>query len=226
MGVLFFSVLLVFLPPEVNAHTIMSAPAFHSTDLVRDCAAFGGDADGDSICDAWEPGELGGPDIFMTVNYPNGTSYVYECGPGTADPICPRKDHKDIFVEVDWMQGHKPSVRVVNLIISSYAAVPNSAFAIPNPDNTDGINIHIQRDEKALSHEPFTFFEGIDSIPSLWGFPQVKKEHFGTNSERGPDWATGAQHWKAKQQVFHFALCWLMAISLVNSRVLDSIAEK
>jgi len=217
IGIFFLSVLLVFFIPEVYAHYDMSAPAFQSTDLVTDCAASGfgdgindtidmGDMDGDSICDAWEPGELGGPDMFMTVNYPQGTTYVYECGPGTADPICPRKDHKDIFVEVDFMEGHKPRNSVVNLVTPSFAAVPNSAFAIPNPDNTDGINIHLQIDEKVLLHAPDTIFEGMDSNPILWGFPQIKKEHFGTNSERGPDWATGAEHWRAKQQVFHYAL--------------------
>ena len=168
-GLFFVFVLLVFLTPEVYAHSKMSAPAFQSTDLVINCQDFGfgdgineplpgepgegvrptdddGDADGDSICDAWEPGELGGPDMFMTVNYPQGTTYVYECGPGTADSICPRKDHKDIFVEVDWMQGHKPSAGSVNLITASFAAVPNSAFDIPNLDNTNGINIHMQLD--------------------------------------------------------------------------------
>jgi len=206
MGLLFFSVILVFFPPEVFAHTIMSAPAFQSTDLVTDCAAFGGDADGDSICDNWEPGVSGGPDMNMVVNYPPGTTYVYECGPGTADPICPRKDHKDIFVEVDWMEGHKLFNSATNLIKDSFAAVPNKAFAIRNPDGEDGINIHIQRNEKVLPHEPYSYFEGIDSIPSLWGFPQVKKEHFGTFSERGPDWATGAEHWRAKQQVFHYVV--------------------
>jgi len=218
VGVLFLSVFLVFLTPPVYAHLQMSQPAFDSTDLVTDCKDFGfgdgqnddndrGDMDGDGICDAWEPGVFGGPDMYMVVNYPQGATYEYECGPGTDDPICPRKDHKDIFVEVDWMLGHKLRDQAANLINDSFAAVPNDAFAIPNPDEKDGINIHIQRDEAVLPHLPFTYFEEAMNLPeSMWGFPQVKRAHFGTPSERGSDWATGKEHWRAKQQVFHYAV--------------------
>jgi len=207
VGIFFLSVFLVFLTPEVYAHYDMSAPSFFSTELVVDCNPFGGDIDGDAICDDWEDQST---HTGLVVNYPQGTTYVYDCGPGTADPICPSKNHKDIFVEIDYMAGHKPGTGDIDRIKERFALVNNNHFKIPNPDNTDGINIHIQVDEKVLAHANGTIWYGMDQFPDMWGFPQVKKEHFGTDSERGAwfDWAdpAGPQHWRAKQQVFHYAL--------------------
>jgi len=225
IGIFFFSVLLIFLTPEVYAHFDMSQPAFSSDDLITDCkdAGFGdddnddndrGDADGDAICDAWEDQSA---HTGLIVNFPDNARYVYECGAGTADPICPSKNHKDIFVEIDWQGGHKPGSGVVNLLRNTFAAIENRHFAIPNPDGTDGINLHIQVDEKILQHydaqgDPkLLLWEAANLPESMWGFPQVKKEHFGTGTERTPlsDWTddpTGPQNWRAKQQVFHYAL--------------------
>ena len=55
------------------------------------------------------------------------------------------KDHKDIFVEIDYMVApgaaghtHRPSAAVLDIIIDTFANAP-----VTNPDGVDGITIHI-----------------------------------------------------------------------------------
>ncbi len=74
------------------------------------------DTDGDALLDGWEANGWQGVDL-PTMG---------------ASPF-----HKDIFVENDWMPGHKPSDAVLETIRQSFAAAP-----VKNPDGINGINLH------------------------------------------------------------------------------------
>ena len=74
------------------------------------------DTDGDALLDGWEANGWQGVDL-PTMG---------------ASPF-----HKDIFVENDWMPGHKPSDAVLETIRQSFAAAP-----VINPDGISGINLH------------------------------------------------------------------------------------
>ncbi|MGH8249753.1 MAG: hypothetical protein ACREVI_03480 [Steroidobacteraceae bacterium] len=75
------------------------------------------DADDDGIPDVWEEsgfGELDLPAMGATA------------------------DHKDIFLEIDWLPGRAPSQAAVRAVREAFAAAPLS-----NPDGTDGVRLHV-----------------------------------------------------------------------------------
>lgn len=127
-----------------------------------------GDADGDGLLDAWETDGIdvnhdGQPDIDL---------------PGMgADPM-----KKDLFVELDalsgtWQSGYMASI---NDVIQAFAAAP--AALIDNPDNSAGINLHVDVDETNISFtEP-----GQDpgTLSGLGGLDMIKADHFGSPSDR------------------------------------------
>ena len=197
--IIFFSILFVsligFIVPDVNAY--FTATRRTNTSMAN-CSNYGGDSDGDAICDNWEPATIGNPNVNMVITFPTGNpNYVYVCGPGTTDTICPRKDHKDIFVEVDYMEGHLPDSDAIQDVKNAFDTSP-----VTNPDGQTGIKLHVQVDEQMMIHSDSTPFPGSSSNP---GFDQQKAYHFGTVTERGQsNWGTNG--WKQKQQVFHYAL--------------------
>jgi hypothetical protein len=124
------------------------------------------DSDGDGLPDCWEtnqggsgPLPTGGIDfngdgvrdftLCAQVNVNgDGTTLMTEC----ADPT-----HKDLFVQVGWMDNHKPDplalsqtqpveTSAVQSVRGSFAAAP-----VRNPDNTDGIRLLIQVDKQPVS---------------------------------------------------------------------------
>ena len=85
-----------------------------------------GDSDGDGIPDLWE-----------TNGYTYNGHFVNLPAMG-ANP-----NHKDIFVEIDYMVGLQPKQAALDKVVAAFAAVPNSQFAIPNPDGLNGITLHL-----------------------------------------------------------------------------------
>lgn len=84
------------------------------------------DSDGDGLLDDWEKnGYDANGDGIVDIN-------LKALG---ADP-----NHKDLFVEVDWMNGFAPNNAIWATIESAYANAP-----ILNGDAIQGINIHIDR---------------------------------------------------------------------------------
>ncbi|WP_405813356.1 MULTISPECIES: hypothetical protein [unclassified Streptomyces] len=104
-----------------------------------------GDADGDGLLDGWER---------------NGYN---EDGDGTIDVDLPamraKADHKDVFLELDWTTGRAPTRAGIQAMKKAFAAAPpnvgstassrrapNGGFGVnapPNPDGTNGINLHV-----------------------------------------------------------------------------------
>lgn len=90
----------------------------------RPALAAATDTDGDSLPDTWEK---------------NG----YDAdGDGSIDVDLPAMgaspDHKDLFVEMDYMRGRLASTTALDRIVQVYANAP-----VPNPDGTSGIRIHL-----------------------------------------------------------------------------------
>ncbi len=183
------------------------APAFDQRYLTRslpyDIGAYEyecADADGDALCDAWESGGIdvngdGAADLQLYDVDGNGVVSSSE----RADP-----NHKDIYVEVDWMERHRPDDAAVAALTAAFAAAP-----VSNPDGQPGIRLHIQLDEQAVSHNNVLAMQGCTAAASA-GVPDfdiVKSGnsgtpgHFGTASER-----LNPQAIDAKRLVFHYAL--------------------
>ena len=101
-------------------------------------------------------------------------------------------EHKDIFVEVDFgvFGGYNTYHReeTFDPVVNSFANAP-----VENPDNIDGINLHISIDEEAVWNWP----EQI----SWDDFYNIKDAKFGSREDRN-----NPNIIKAKKQVFHYCL--------------------
>jgi hypothetical protein len=110
-------------------------------------SVIGEDADCDGISDSWEA---------------DATAF-----PGA------NRNHKDIYLEIDYMTNHNPdAVNVIIPIINAFNAVPNSYLS--NPDGLPGINLHVW-----VSNLLATSFTHQNVI-NLWtDFDTIKNANFG-----------------------------------------------
>jgi hypothetical protein len=83
-----------------------------------------GDRDGDGLLDVWE-----GNNAVETEDGPLDLS--------RADP-----DHKDIFVEIDWVPGSQPTRAVIQRVKDSFLRAPYWAGLVLDP-NFEGIRLHV-----------------------------------------------------------------------------------
>jgi hypothetical protein len=116
------------------------------------------DSDGDAIPDSWERGSIdinkdGVTDLTLT---------------GASD------SHKDVFVEVDYMQNLKPLDEAMEDVRVAFSHAPNAL--VDNPDGKDGVNLHIQVDEQ-------TYFDNQTNVGDE--FVAMKKTYFGSPDQRG-----------------------------------------
>ena len=120
------------------------------------------DSDGDGIMDCWET-EGDGIDV-------NADGIIdYDLWTKGARP-----DHKDIFVEVDWMNGFRPMDSSITMVMNAFKNVPNRY--VHNPDSLPGIHLVAEVAEDSL---PFYIWQ-----PNPWPEFFLDKEfYFGTNEE-------------------------------------------
>lgn len=67
-------------------------------------------------------------------------------------------NHKDIFVEVDWMQGFEPSKATFASVQEAFASAPINAGGMENPDGEAGINLWI---DAGNLHDPTANESGV-----------------------------------------------------------------
>jgi hypothetical protein len=98
--------------------------------------------------------------------------------------------HKDIFVEVDYMQFHKPKSQAITNVINSFAKAD-----VTNPDRKPGITLHVLVNEQ-IPHQ--------NTINDLSGLAAIKNTRFGFAIERASP--NAANIIAAKKLVFHYGL--------------------
>jgi hypothetical protein len=177
------------------------------------------DSDGDALLDCWEDPVWwsdGRPGIALNGVYTTGgapTNRFTLCVPadGTAGTAqCASKLHKDVFVEMDYMQFHKPNVLdgggdSVSDVITAFANAP-----VTNPDGTSGVRLHVQVDEQlphvnrislgACTGPPGAGDVNFDAIKNGTAF-SPPQGGFGTASER-----SDPLRLDAKRYVFHYGI--------------------
>ncbi len=130
------------------------------------------DTDGDGLPDAWEKNGYTDPDNMKFVDLP---------GMGA------KFDHKDLFVEIDYMVAgdhtHKPLAAGISKIIKAFKKAP-----VLNPDGTMGVNLHVDTGQgglfnggEALAHQ--TVLGGVISNDWASAFDVIKMAHFASERE-------------------------------------------
>jgi len=133
------------------------------------------DTDGYGIADAWETrgidfNEDGTIDLVLT----------------GADPM-----YKDIYVEIDAMEGRVPDMNNLGRINSGtfdeHGNFNNDGFLsapadkVQNPTGEEGVLVHLELDETNLPFAPWQRAQGLDEFVP---FDVLKSNHFGTVSQR------------------------------------------
>lgn len=166
-----FSILgtILFLLGIVLIPLLVSHPVFAA------CTNWAGlpDNDCDALADVWE---TSGYDV-------NGDSVVDLNLPA----LGAKPNHKDIFLEIDYMQYHAPRTGVVSAVVAAFANAP-----VSNPDNINGITLRPIVNEQ-IPHQ--------SSIQMWTGFDTLKATYFGTSTERG-----NPNTLLAKNNVYHYVL--------------------
>jgi len=118
------------------------SPAYAACTLPSYVSGGGLDTDCDAISDAWETFMIGGTLVF----------------PGA------RVDHKDIYLELDYMTGHRPdSVNVITPLVNAFNAIPNSLAN--NPDGLPGISLHVTgMDDVAIHQNTLNIWSEFNNI--------------------------------------------------------------
>ena len=125
------------------------------------------DTDADGLADAWE--EAGGIDVDED---------------GALDVALPgaRRTHKNLYLELDAMQGREPvRIRVIEPIIQAFAHAP--ASAVRNPDGTAGIDLYVTP-LQVIPRRGYLFG---------WGDYHADKQQYFANGQPGsPGWVAAS----------------------------------
>lgn len=145
------------------------------------------DSDGDGLLDIWE--EKGGG-----IDWNCDGKIDLDLWSMGANPL-----HKDIFVEVDRMQGFLTHPEALKEVEQAFHRVPNKY--VNNPDGNDGINLHVQFDstETPIPSEVFP-------DPPWTRFAQIKAANFGTSKERSDTNSNKYNILKAKVLVYRYCI--------------------
>jgi probable HAF family extracellular repeat protein len=123
------------------------------------------DTDADGLMDSWET---------EGVPYKDSLGAVKRLVLPNADPM-----GKDLYVEVDGMQGHSLTPGADLKLFQAFLDAP-----VSNPSSVDGINLHIVEDDNDLPLIPVWQTDGCWPLT----FATVRENHFGSFDERNhPD---------------------------------------
>ncbi|MFC7139265.1 hypothetical protein ACFQMA_05360 [Halosimplex aquaticum] len=106
------------------------------------------DTDGDGVPDGEEVNDYGSKPT-ATDSDGDGLSDGEEV---SDDPAMAEADPArfDVFVELDYMSGRKPSAEAIDMVVEEYADAP-----VENPDGSTGISLHVDVDDE-IARSPTT----------------------------------------------------------------------
>jgi hypothetical protein len=146
---------------SVLASLLVSVPVFAA------CTNWAGlpDNDCDQLADEWETSGYNG--LILPGANPN---------------------HKDVYLELDYMNLHAPRSGVVSAVVTAF---DNSG--VSNPDGDPGITLHVDVDEVIPHQNSITMWSTFDTLKDTW---------FGTSDAERANSAL----MQAKDNTYHYAL--------------------
>ena len=173
----FLASAIVYIMIFASLFTVNPVNATHT-----DCTNWAGlpDKDCDQLADAWETGNKTYTENGITVQLPSGVSM----------------NHRDILVEIDFMDPHIPPPASIDIVVNAFRG-----FELLNPDNTYGVNLHYIIDDSIQHENCINIYEDADTIPTN-DFKSIKENFMGTQNER----SLNSNVYQAKMDVFHYAL--------------------
>jgi len=169
---------------------VMSLNFSNSYSQDSDCIYNENDYDGDGIPNKWEESTV--------IDINNDGRPDYGLAPFNVSPL-----HKDLFLEIDYMENHKVFEGVLEHLQQAFKDAN-----VCNPGNEpDGINLHIQYDQQ-IPHQQIiqTYsFVGSDYVRTWKGFDDLKKKYFGTNEEKANNENVN-NTLLAKSKIFHYVI--------------------
>jgi hypothetical protein len=141
------------------------------------------DKDADDIPDAWELYGLDlNNDSQMDLNLKSLGAKV---------------DHKDLFLEIDYMKNHRPNDTSIQMIKDAFKNSPPC-----NPDNTTGINLHVIVDDE-IPHQSYIHL--VCQAGGKWyGFNSLKDKYFGLSNDANDSNRININ--SAKLMVYHYGI--------------------
>ncbi|OLD41863.1 MAG: hypothetical protein AUI60_00315 [Thaumarchaeota archaeon 13_1_40CM_2_39_4] len=172
-----------------------------------------GGSHGDYICDNWKVtnGNCGASSSWSGLCIPipaasGGTTYYkWSCGNGS-DPLnpCPAVEKKDVYVEIDYMQNHRPSQKALLDISNVFKS------------QSTPVQLHWLIDEELPHYASITGpLNGAATQYTADDFNRIKRVHFGTLTERnsalddcpvGDSTTCVSEILTAKRQAFHYMI--------------------
>ncbi|HEU4577132.1 MAG TPA: hypothetical protein VFS67_02685 [Polyangiaceae bacterium] len=122
--------------PETNSLSLVRSFGAGSWGDSRGCTALAlapaqRDRDGDGLLDAWETRGIDA-DCDGHIDLP------LNAAPFNADI-----NHRDLFLELDWMAGEAPGRQGVQAMFRAFSQAPIDAGAVMNPEGQYGITLHV-----------------------------------------------------------------------------------
>ena len=82
----------------------------------------------------------------------------------SGDLICPRKDHKDMFVEMDYFSGYQPSIEAIKDVIMAFGNAPITNLAADDFGRTKGITLHFVLDESLTGNSQLAAWSDTNTV--------------------------------------------------------------
>lgn len=165
-----------------------------------DCNGSTADADDDGLLDCWETAQR--------IDFSDG-SFVNLEG---ADP-----QHKDIYLEIDFMVGHRPNDAAVTDVVDAFRMAP-----VTNPDGIDGINLHVDisdqiphENEIALNCPWWYLFQHGESCPT--SVEEIKRDFLGNAGVPGEGFR--------RESIYYYAVFGHWLDTNVSSGLTSGLAE-
>ena len=186
------------------------------------------DSDGDGLLDCWEkpsPASAGAGGRACIDYNGDGLCDVVLCVDSNRNGVidtgeCADYQRKDVFVELDWLQGHMPNQAAITAVINKFSAAP-----VSNPNNVNGVRLHVLVDEALkdgtgtiiphnattnvfMAFEPYTG----PAPAGVLDFDMLKRDNFGLACERAAagncplGGLSNAHTLNAKRQAFRYGI--------------------